>query len=218
MRKIMGLTQRCGLSLSFCLLYTSLIPRGDTECLVEAALEYLNRYDPGCPVRVLDIGTGSGAIAVSVAKYCVNAQVTAVDLSEAALQTAKQNAGKNLVDNRCEFYLCDIMKEIPKGNFDLVLSNPPYIPPDVLAGLEPDVRDYEPRGALTDEHDGLDFYRRISRITPELFQGRGKLFLEIGCEQKKDVIKILQMDGWSEVSVQCDLAGRPRVASGVWKE
>ena len=195
-----------------------LIPRGDTECLVEAALDYLKHCQTGKPVRILDIGTGSGAIAVSVAKYCTNAQVTGIDLSEAALRIAGRNAEKNRVEDRCRFLQCDILHRIPEGEYDLVLSNPPYIPPDVLAGLEPDVRDYEPRTALTDGHDGLDFYRRISRMAPGLLPGGGALYLEIGCEQKKDVTGILQKDGWDGIAVQCDLAGRPRVVSGVWNK
>ncbi len=201
------------MGLSFVVNPHVLIPRGDTECLVEAALDCLKQDFENQAARVLDIGTGSGAIAVSMAKYWEQAVVSGIDISDAALQTAEKNAQHCQVAQRCRFWNCDIMKEIPEGSYDMVLSNPPYIPPDVLAGLEPDVRDYEPRGALTDEKDGLDFYRRISLITPKFLKKRGVLFLEIGCEQERAVVEILKNDGWNEISVRHDLAGRPRVVS-----
>lgn len=156
-----------------------LIPRADTETLVEKALEWMK---PGA--RVLDIGTGSGAIAVSLAKLGRQAQVTAVDVSDRALEIARQNAKRN--GAAVEFVKSDCFSALKGRKYDMIVSNPPYISEDEMRGLMPEVT-REPELALFGGADGLDFYRRISREAPEYLNEGGCLLFEIGWLQKDAV-------------------------------
>ena len=161
-----------------------LIPRADTEILVEKALEWMK---PGA--RVLDIGTGSGAIAVSLAKLGRQAQVTAVDVSDRALEIARRNAERNGAD--VEFVKSDCFSALKGRKYDMIVSNPPYISEDEMRGLMPEVT-REPELALFGGADGLDFYRRISREAPEYLNEGGCLLFEIGWLQKDAVSALVK--------------------------
>ena len=161
-----------------------LIPRADTEILVEKALEWMK---PGA--RVLDIGTGSGAIAVSLAKLGRQAQVTAVDVSDRALEIARRNAERN--GAAVEFVKSDCFSALKGRKYDMIVSNPPYISEDEMRGLMPEVT-REPELALFGGADGLDFYRRISREAPEYLNEGGCLLFEIGWLQKDAVSALVK--------------------------
>ena len=161
-----------------------LIPRADTEILVEKALAWIK---PGA--RVLDIGTGSGAIAVSLAKLGRQAQVTAVDVSDRALEIARRNAERN--GAAVEFVKSDCFSALKGRKYDMIVSNPPYISEDEMRGLMPEVT-REPELALFGGADGLDFYRRISREAPEYLNEGGCLLFEIGWLQKDAVSALVK--------------------------
>jgi release factor glutamine methyltransferase len=198
------------MSLAFKVNRHTLIPRPDTETLAEYAIKRIGAR----PVRFLDVGTGSGCIAVSVAKYCANAEGVAVDVSAYALAVAKENAARHGVDGRLEFLQLDILTEVPEGRFDVILSNPPYIETDAIAGLERNVRDFEPYTALWGGADGLRFYRRISELAKTLLQPKGVLAFEVGHTQRAAVMEILKKDGYRERTALEDLSGISRVVVG----
>ena len=188
-----------------------LIPRPETEGVVEVALKRLEgRPEP----RVLDLGCGSGAIALAVAQECEGAQVTAVDVSESALETARANAEANDLAERVEWRCGDLFAALEAGTtYDLIVSNPPYIPSVDIAALEPEVRDFEPRRALDGGADGLDFYRRIAAEVPTYLEAGGDLVLEIGAGQHDAVGGLFAGAQWQDLDVQADLAGVPRVVA-----
>ena len=163
-----------------------LIPRADTEILVEKALELMR---PGA--RVLDIGTGSGAIAISLAKLGKSARVTAVDVSDKALEIARKNAESNGAN--VEFIKSDCFSALNGRKYDMIVSNPPYISDDEMRGLMPEVK-LEPELALFGGADGLDFYRRISREAPGYLNEGGCLLFEIGWLQKDAVSALVQTE------------------------
>ena len=166
-----------------------LIPRPDTETLV---LEALNRLKPLAAPAILDVGTGSGCIAVSLAHQKKDAHVTATDVSPDALAVAKRNAAKHGVADRMTFLQGDLFAPLPSGSaFDLIVSNPPYIAQGEFADLAPDVRDHEPRLALDGGPDGLAFYRRIANGVGPLLKPGGSLLLEIGWKQADAVQALL---------------------------
>ena len=188
-----------------------LIPRPDTETLVEAVLAEKLPESP----QILDLCTGSGAIAVSLAHYLAKAQVLAVDISETCVKTAQENAERNSVANRVCVVCADILKEdfsLPCLPVDVLVSNPPYIRTDDLSGLMADVRDYEPHPALDGGMDGLIFYRRLASLVPQLLKQGGLLAVEVGHDQAEDVAAILEESGECEkIRFACDLAGIKRV-------
>lgn len=179
-----------------------LIPRQDTECLVERVLPYVDGK------RVLDVCTGSGCIAIAIAKLGKPFIVHGVDISEEALAVARQNATE--LNASVELFAGDLMTRMD-GQYDVIVSNPPYIPPSVIEGLMPEVRLHEPMLALDGGQDGLEFYRRIAGQAVTRLAPNGRLFLEIGCEQAAAVAKILQKQGYREVQVFQDLAGKDRI-------
>lgn len=179
-----------------------LIPRQDTECLVERVLPYVDGK------RVLDVCTGSGCIAIAIAKLGKPFIVHGVDISEEALAVARQNATE--LNASVELFAGDLMTKMD-GQYDVIVSNPPYIPPSVIEGLMPEVRLHEPMLALDGGQDGLEFYRRIARQAVTRLAPNGRLFLEIGCEQAAAVAEILQKQGYREVQVFQDLAGKDRI-------
>lgn len=225
-----------------------LIPRQDTEVLVEnvlKAVEELKRtlQTTSClngsqnniaykadyndkmtesayeNVRVLDMCTGSGCIAISVSRLG-NVDVTAVDISEKALEVARTNA-KNLGADRVDFIQSDLFDKInvnngvePSPRYDIIVSNPPYIPSEVVDGLMPEVREHEPRLALDGTEDGLEFYRRITEESVKYINKNGWLMYEIGCEQGEAVSKIMLDNGYEDVRVIKDLAGLDRIVVG----
>lgn len=179
-----------------------LIPRQDTECLVERVLPYVDGK------RVLDVCTGSGCIAIAIAKLGKPFIVHGVDISEEALAVARQNATE--LNASVELFAGDLMTRMD-GQYDVIVSNPPYIPPSVIEGLMPEVRLHEPMLALDGGQDGLEFYRRIAGQAVTRLAPNGRLFLEIGCEQAAAVAGILQKQGYREVQVFQDLAGKDRI-------
>ncbi len=168
----------------------TLIPRPDTETLV---LEALNRLKPQSTPDVLDIGTGSGCIAISLAHQLKNGvRITATDISPDALEVAKRNAARHTVEDRITFRQGDLFAPLPPGSsFDLIVSNPPYIAHGEFASLPPDVRDHEPGLALDGGPDGLAFYRRIAKDAPAFLRAGGSLLLEIGYTQDAAVRALL---------------------------
>lgn len=186
-----------------------LIPRQDTEELVLKtieAVECLNK-DKKETIRVLDMCTGSGCIAVSIAKLCENVKTDAVDLSQKALEVAKENAEINKADVR--FIKSDMFDNIT-DKYDVIVSNPPYIRSKVIEGLESEVKDHEPRMALDGDEDGLKFYRIIVEQAREFLRSDGVLLFEIGYDQGDDLRGLLDSD-YKYVKVYKDLAGLDRV-------
>ncbi|MBY0512966.1 MAG: peptide chain release factor N(5)-glutamine methyltransferase [Gemmataceae bacterium] len=187
-----------------------LIPRPETETLV---LEALRLLKPQTAPAVLDLGTGSGCIAVSVAHQKKDARVVAVDVSPDALEVARRNATTHGVADRIDFRQGDLFSPVPDGSaFDLVVSNPPYVTPTELAGLAPDVRDHEPRLALDGGPDGLAFYRRIAAAVGAVLKPGGWVLVEIGATQEAAVRQLFGERPELEVGPTLkDAAGLPRV-------
>ena len=164
-----------------------LIPRPDTEILVEEVIKIARKINAK---KILDMCTGSGAIAVSLAKYLDNVEITAVDISEKSLDVAKTNAKNNEIENKITFIESNLFENIVNEKYDIIVSNPPYIRKDVIKTLTKEVQK-EPKIALDGGYDGLDFYRKITHKSEEYLKFNGYLCFEIGYDQKKDVIKII---------------------------
>ena len=189
-----------------------LIPRPDTEILVEEIIKIGKNKEN---IEILDIGTGSGAITVSLAKYLDNANITSVDISDIALQIGKKNAISNDVSNKIEFIKSDLFTSIDKNKrFDIIVSNPPYIRRDVMDTLDKQVKDYEPYTALEGGDDGLDFYRKITEQAKVYLKVNGILAYEVGHDQSEDVSKLMDMNGYTNIYTMKDLQGIDRVVIG----
>lgn len=185
-----------------------LIPRRDTEVLVKAALEHASQL---ANPHILELCTGSGVIAVSLAIYLPSALIAAVDISDAALKVARANAEKYGVNGRISFYEGDLFSPLTEGfKYDMLVANPPYIGEEEYSTLSKDVK-MEPAIALLAGEDGLDFYRRIAAQASQFLIPEGKLFLEIGWQQAGAVAQMLQAAGFSGIKVLQDEAGRDRV-------
>lgn len=200
----------CGLS--FFVNEHVLIPRPDTEILVEEAAK---RLKPG--MNLLDMCTGSGCILISLLAMTEDVRGVGVDISEEALSVAKHNAGHLLKKNRQpDLYSGDLFKALSADTecFDMVVSNPPYIPSGEIEELMPEVREYEPREALDGSEDGLLFYRRILEEGSAYLKKEGFLLFEIGCKQGADVKALMESAGFSEVKIVKDYAGLDRVVLG----
>ena len=188
-----------------------LIPRQDTETLVELILEEQKDRTK----RVLDLCTGSGCIAVSLAALGGYEDVTAADLSEEALKTAGANAARILGEGRIRLRQGDLFEALEPGDaYDILASNPPYIPTEVIKGLEPEVRDHEPLLALDGAGDGLEFYRRIASQARLWLRPKAAVYLEIGHDQAGAVCALLREAGFGGVRVIKDLPGKDRVVRG----
>jgi len=186
-----------------------LIPRPETEILVNEALKRFEKQD----YLVADLGTGSGCIALSIAKQCPDAKVYAYDLSEDALAVARLNAQNNSLTN-IDFQQIDILKTIPENiKFNFIISNPPYVELEEYNALQPEVKNYEPDFALTDNSDGLTFYRRYAQIFPEILSENGTFMLEIGYGQSDKIIDIFSTTQYSIEFIK-DLSGINRIAHG----
>lgn len=191
-----------------------LIPRSDTECLVE---EVINQYKTQGEVSILDVGTGSGAIAVSLAYYLEESQVTAVDISEDALLTAKENAKLNHVSEKIHFIQSDLYNNVDsKEKYDCIVSNPPYIPEDEIEKLQVEVKGYEPRLALSGGKDGFDYYRKIISQASKHLKDGGYLFLEAGDNQSEKLAKLMK-DTFVDITIKTDLQGLERLVYGKLK-
>ncbi|MCR5674145.1 MAG: peptide chain release factor N(5)-glutamine methyltransferase [Lachnospiraceae bacterium] len=187
-----------------------LIPRADTETLVEEVLRHL--LDG---MRILDLCTGSGCIALSLLHYSNGTTALATDISEDALAVAADNATALGLGDRFTTIRTDLWPDTAE-RFDLITANPPYIETAVLEGLQPEVRDREPRIALDGGEDGLRFYRRIVSEAPAHLCADGWLFTEIGFDQGERVRQLFVSAGFHEVSVIRDLGGNDRVVKGCW--
>lgn len=190
-----------------------LIPRSDTEVLVEKVLALKESIFPAQACHIVDVGTGSGAIAVSLAYYWPEARVTGVDISPEALKVARENAQRHQV--QVEWVLGDLLTPFLDAGrkFDVIVSNPPYIASTDMGTLPLDVQQ-EPSLALDGGIDGLDYYRRLSVQAPRCLVPNGFLALEIGCDQGEQVQKILREAGFRDIAVHRDYAGRDRVVMG----
>lgn len=189
-----------------------LIPRPDTEVLVEEVIKLAKKKDAK---NILDIGTGSGAITVSLAKYLENVKVTSVDISDIALEIGKRNAISNEVDDRINFVKSDLFTNIDKETkFDIIVSNPPYIKREVIETLDKQVKDYEPYNALEGGVDGLDFYRAITKQAKNYLKKGGILAYEVGHDQSEDVSKLMEIDGYTNIYTLKDLQQIDRVVIG----
>ena len=220
-----------------------LIPRADTECLVDLVLEdyaelakqagktyaekrnsahVSNKHEDdvenganSSSLKILDLCTGSGCIGISVAKHLPYQELLLVDLSEKALAVAKKNAEKHLGEN-VTLLQSDLLTGVQEKKFSLLLSNPPYIVSRVIPSLEREVSEYEPKLALDGGEDGLVFYRRIAKEAKAVLLPGARLYLEIGYDQGESVKDIFQKEGYEAVEVFPDLSGNPRVLRGIF--
>jgi len=186
-----------------------LIPRPETEHLVECALELAPRF---AEPRIVDIGTGSGAIAVVLAHSLPNARITATDVSEAALVLARENAARSGVGERIRFLQGDLLAPVAAERVDIVVSNSPYVPTADRDSLSVEVRDFEPGLALFAGEDGLDIYRRLIPAAFAVLVSGGFIALEIGCGQRDAVDLLLADAGFGAIEFRLDLQGIHRVA------
>ena len=185
-----------------------LIPRPDTEILVEEVIDIAKKVKAK---KILDLCTGSGAIAVSLAKYIENSEITAVDISNKALNIARKNAKINGVENQITFVESNLFENLVKEKYDIIVSNPPYIKKEVIKKLDKEVQK-EPEIALDGGYDGLDFYRKIIHISDEYLKFNGYLCLEIGYDQKDDVIELIKNEQkYINIYYKKDLYGNDRI-------
>ena len=191
---------------------TVLIPRPETEQLVEAVLAEVKQAGLISALRILDVGTGSGAIAIALAHHLPSARITAVDLSGAALEVAASNAASHALAGRIQFIESDLLEALPhrEACFDAIVSNPPYVPTADRASLHPQVRDYEPAAALFAGADGLDVYRRLIPQARSALLPNGLLALEIGHGQRQAIASMLS--DWKDLRFLDDLQQIPRIA------
>jgi len=202
-------------SLGFLVSGDVLVPRPETETLVERALKHLAAINNREAPRILELGTGSGAIAVALASELPQAEIVATEIAPAALQIARRNASRNGVSNAIRFLQGDLFtaldQELEK-DFDLILSNPPYIPRGEIAHLEAEVSRWEPRAALDGGVDGLDFYRRIIEEAPGYLRQGGAVAVEIGAAIGSLVLALFRNNpAYGDTGVHQDYSGRDRV-------
>lgn len=188
---------------SFLVSPATLIPRQDTEVLVEEVSKTAQGKS------VLDLCTGTGCILLSLAKMCHLSRAVGTDISPEAIDTAKMNAKRLLAD--AEFYCGDLFQAVPEEQFDIIVSNPPYIPSAEINKLMPEVREHEPMTALDGDTDGLKFYKEIVNQAERYLKKQGQIFFEIGCEQGVAVSTLLSEAGYQNIRVIKDLAGLDRV-------
>ena len=205
------------MSLEFKVVEGVLIPRPETENLVEAVIEYCRQNELQSP-QIIDVGTGSGAIAVSLAHYLSEAKVVGVDLSPQALKIACHNMEKYELSERMNILKSDLLKQFIKreiGGIDIIVSNPPYISESEMEELPPEVKK-EPKTALKAGEDGLDYYRRLIPEAEKVLINGGRIFLEIGYQQA-EAVKDLFGGNWSDIEVKKDYSENDRIVSAVFE-
>ena len=232
LQHITGSTSFCGFEIT--VNRHTLIPRPETELLAEPGWEFLARLsaeaerrtparreggeppehvgpEAGAPTA-LDFGTGTGCIAIALAAKCPSAKIVATDISPDALALAGENAARNKVAGQIQFLPGDGFAAVPAGaHFDLIISNPPYIPSAEIATLQPEVRDFDPRAALDGGTDGLDFYRKLCVESKRFLKPEGKIMLEFGDGQADSVRKIFEAEKWIVEAVKEDYSHRERI-------
>lgn len=193
-----------------------LIPRPETELLVE---KIINDFKEKNHFRFLDIGVGSGNISIAVLKNLIQANAVAIDISEEALSLAKENSVLNAVNDRIEFLKFDILNDDIKnlGKFDIVISNPPYVSADDYETLEPELKVYEPKIALTDLYNGFTFYKKIIEHSSLLLNENGRIYFELGKGQSDDVKMMLKEKGFDKIDIIKDYQGIERIILGELK-
>lgn len=213
LQHITGSTSFCGFEIA--VNRHVLVPRPETEILAELGWNHLSPLNS--PVA-LDFGTGSGCIAIALAAKSTDAKIVALDVSAEALALAKVNAEKNNIGSRIEFLQGDGFAALAAGaQFDLIISNPPYIPTAEIETLQPEVRDFDPRGALDGGADGLDFYRMFASRAKQFLKPGGKIMLEFGDGQAPAIQKIFENEKWIVEAVKEDYSQRARILISTWK-
>lgn len=189
-----------------------LIPRQDTETLIEQLLEKLKaKVAVQGEIKGIDIGTGSGCIGISLAHYIAQLKMTLVDISKKALEVAAYNIKAHQLETRIDTLESNLLEKYQGEAVDFIVSNPPYIAKKDMEDLMIEVKEYEPHLALTDEGDGLYFYREISKLAKNYLKPNGLIAYEIGYDQGEAVKDILNAEGYSEIELYKDLAGQDRV-------
>lgn len=184
-------------------------PRPDSENLIELILEY--QQNQNSSLNILELGVGSGCLSITLLKNLTNSVGTAVDISEKALEIALRNAKTHEVDNKLQLLKSDLFANIsPENLFDIIVSNPPYIPSKDISCLQQEVKIYEPHLALDGGIEGLDFYKRIAELSKNFLKKDGKIFLEIGYGQKEDIEEIFNKNGFELTNVKKDLSNIDR--------
>lgn len=207
--RILGAKEFWGLDLKIDA--ATLVPRPETETVVEAVLAAVDRDGPRArPLRIADLGTGSGALLLALLSELPKATGVGSDVSADALAIARDNARRHGLNGRAGFVACDLATAL-KGGFDIVVSNPPYIASGDIAGLAPEVRLFDPRRALDGGADGLDFYRAIAAAAPALVAPGGLVAVELGAGQSGSVAALFAATGLALSPPQPDLTGVPRV-------
>ncbi len=211
LQHITGSTSFCGLEIA--VNRHVLVPRPETELLAELGWQRLGELrTPSESTTALDFGTGSGCIAIALAVKCPSAKIVGLDISPEALAIAKQNAEANKAADRIEFLQADGFANLSKEtSFDLIISNPPYIPSAEIETLDPEVRDFDPRGALDGGTDGLDFYRRLATEARSFLKPDGKIMVEFGDGQGGSISKIFEEQNWIVEAVRDDYTRRQRI-------
>jgi len=212
LQHVVGSTSFCGLEIA--VNRHVLIPRPETELLAERGWSFLKDRSAtnGKTPAALDFGTGSGCLAIALAHECPAAQVCAVDISAEALALARQNAARHGVSERIRFLHGDSLGAAPEGaRFDLIISNPPYVPSGEIDRLEPEVRDHDPRLALNGGADGLDYFRRLAAEALPKLEAGGKLMLEFGDGQGEAVREIFRAQKWVVEALVEDYNQRQRI-------
>ena len=216
LQHITGSTSFCGFEIA--VNRNVLVPRPETEILAELGWQFLSTIHSELPTA-LDFGTGSGCIAIALAAKTPTAKITALDVSPEALEMGKQNAAKNNVEWRIEFVQGNGFEALDSHGqdaratvkFDLIVSNPPYIPTAEIATLDPEVRDYDPRGALDGGADGLDFYRWLATQARPFLKPGGKIMLEFGDGQGDAIREIFTSQNWIVEAIREDYTQRQRI-------
>ena len=218
LQHITGSTSFCGLEMT--VNRHVFVPRPETELLAERGWEFLNQLqtqerpqsDTNQPLSALDFGTGSGCLSITLAVKCPAVQVAALDISADALATAKQNAIRHGVVDRLNFIQADGFQTLPtETRFDLIVSNPPYIPTAEIEILAPEVRDHDPRPALDGGPDGFSMFRRLAVEAGPFLKTNGKMMLEFGDGQEKMLPELLEKQNWIVERILSDYTQRPRL-------
>jgi len=199
------------MSLDFFMDRSVLIPRPETENLVEVSIDLIQKSMVHGLLSIIDIGTGSGAIAVSLAKYLPNVKVIGIDPSLDAVKIAKRNAEYHSVEDRCQFTLGNMLEPL-KEKVDIIISNPPYIPSADIKNLQPEVRDWEPRNALDGGPDGLNYIRLLISESPSHLKQNGSLLVEFGVDQADKIKQLVkERENYQEIEIVKDYSGKPRI-------